>query len=170
MLQWYYHELISLRYFLVVLMSISRFAKLGDVQSVLAELTTKLKFPLQTGRGGVDVSPSMHWPDPVRAIEPELEHGPVLVQIEYKIDPAHQYEFALAAKDLGSISKRDGVFLGIFRHDRHQDVFIDSFLIESWTEHLRQHERITIVDRLVEGKGNKPFIAESLESTEKQFK
>ena len=88
-----------------------------------AGLTTKLKFPLQAGQGEVDVSPSMHWPDPALAIEPELEHGPVLVQIEYKIDPAHQYEFALAAKDLGSIRKRDGAFFwGIFRHDTHQDV------------------------------------------------
>lgn len=90
----------------------------------------------------------------------------MLVQIEYKIDPAHQYEFALAAKDLGSISKRDGFFLGVFRHDRHQDVFIESFLIESWAEHLRQHERITIVDRLVEDRvlsfhiGNKPPVVD----------
>lgn len=45
----------------------------------------------------------MHWPDPALVIGPELEHGPVLVQIEYKIDPVHHYEFALAAKDLGSI-------------------------------------------------------------------
>jgi Transmembrane secretion effector len=49
----------------------------------------------------------MHWPDPALVIEPELEHGPVLVQIEYKIDPIRQYEFALAVKDLGSIRKRN---------------------------------------------------------------
>jgi MFS family permease len=147
-----------------------------------AGLITKLKFPLQVGEGELDVSPSMHWPDPAFAIEPELEHGPVLVQIEYKIDPAHQYEFALAMKDLGSIRKRDGAFFwGIFRHDTYQDVFIESFLIESWAEHLRQHERITIADRLVEDRvlsfhiGNKPpvvshFIAEPLESMEQRFK
>lgn len=83
---------------------------------------------------------------------------------------------------MGSIRKRDGAFFwGIFRHDTHQDVFIESFLIESWAEHLRQHERITIVDRLVEDRvlsfhiGYKPpvvshFIAEPLESTEERFK
>ena len=163
-------------------MSISRFAKLGDVQSVLAGLTTKLKFPLQTGRGGVDVSPPMRWPDPVRAIEPELEHGPVLVQIEYKIDPIHQYDFVMAMKDLGSIRKRDGAFFwGIFRHDTYQNVFIESFLIDSWAEHLRQHQRITIADRLVQDKvlsfhiDNKPpvvshFIAEPLESVQQRSK
>ena len=100
---------------------------------VAAGLITKLKFPLQAGegRGGaeIDVSPSMHWPEPILVIEPELEHGPVLVQIEYKINPNRQYEFALAMKDLGSIRKRDGAFFwGIFRHDTYQDVFIESSL------------------------------------------
>lgn len=81
-----------------------------------AGLTTKLKFPLQAGQGEVDVSPSIHWPDPALAIEPELEHGPVLVQIEYMIDPAHQYEFALAAKDFGFYSQaRWSIFLGNFQ-------------------------------------------------------
>jgi hypothetical protein len=150
-------------------------------------LITKLKFPLQVeeGKGGgaeIDVSPSMHWPEPILVIEPELEHGPVLVQIEYKINPNRQYEFAVAMKDLGSIRKRDGAFFwGIFRHDTYSDVFIESFLIESWVEHLRQHERITIADRLVEDRvlsfhtGNKPpvvshFIAEPLESMQQRFK
>jgi MFS family permease len=149
---------------------------------VTAGLITKLKFPLQTGEGEVDVSPSMHWPDPALVIEPELEHGPVLVQIEYKINPTRQYEFALAMKDLGSIRKRDGAFFwGIFRHDTYKDIFIESFLIESWAEHLRQHERITIADRLVEDRvlsfhiDNKPpvvshFIADPLESMHQRFK
>ena len=150
--------------------------------AIVAGLITKLKFPLQAGEGEVDVSPSTHWPEPALVIEPELEHGPVLVQIEYKIDPTRQYEFALVMKDLGSIRKRDGAFFwGIFRHDTYQDVFIESFLIESWAEHLRQHQRITIADRLVEDRvlsfhiGNKPpivshFIAEPLKSMQQRFK
>ena len=150
--------------------------------ALVAGLITKLKFPLHAGVGEIDVSPSMHWPDPALVIEPELEHGPVLVQIEYKIDPTRQYEFALVMKDLGSIRKRDGAFFwGIFRHDTYHDVFIECFLIESWAEHLRQHERITIADRLVEDRvlsfhiGNKPpivshFIAEPLESMQQRFK
>ena len=88
----------------------------------------------------------------------------------------------LAMKDFGSIRKCDGAFFwGIFRHDTYQDVFIESFLIESWAEHLRQHEHITIADRLVEDRvlsfhiDNKPpvvshFIAEPLESMQQRFK
>ena len=29
---------------------------------------------------------------------------------------------------------------------------IETFLVESWTEHLRQHERVTNADRLIEEK------------------
>jgi MFS family permease len=153
-----------------------RIALLITGMALVAGLITKLKFPLRAGEGEVDVSPSMHWPEPALVIEPELEHGPVLVQIQYKIDPVHEHEFAMAVKDLGSIRKRGGAFFwGIFRHDTYQDIFIESFLIDSWAEHLRQHERITIADRTVEDRvlsfhiGNEPpvvshFIAEPVES------
>jgi hypothetical protein len=100
--------------------------------AIVAAGLMKVKVPSPVCRE-VDVSPAMHWPEPALVIEPELEHGPVLVQIEYKIDPTRQYEFALAMKDLGSIRRRDGAFFwGIFRHDTYPDVFIESFLIESW--------------------------------------
>ena len=150
--------------------------------ALVAGLITKLKFPLPAGEGEVDISPSMHWREPALVIEPELERGPVLVQIEYKIDPIHQYDFVMAMKDLGSIRKRDGAFFwGIFRHDTYQNVFIESFLIDSWAEHLRQHQRITNADRLVQDKvlsfhiDNKPpvvshFIAEPLESVQQRSK
>src|SRR5450631_3796720 len=51
---------------------------------------------LQTG-ANVDFSPSMHWPDPVatRAIDPD--RGPVLVTIEYHIDPTNRRAFLHAA-------------------------------------------------------------------------
>jgi hypothetical protein len=65
-------------------------------------------------------------------------------------------------------------FWGFFRHDTHPDVYIEAFLVDSWAEHLRQHERITVADRSVEELvfsfhiGSKPpvvshFIAEPLE-------
>lgn len=39
---------------------------------------------------------------------------------------------------------------GEFSDMTHPDVYIESFLIDSWAEHLRQHERITVIDRTVE--------------------
>jgi MFS family permease len=131
--------------------------------ALAAGLITKTRFPLRAEKEDVDVSPSMHWPFPTLLVKPEFEQGPVLVQIEYKIDPKHQDEFAHAMKDLSIIRKRDGAFFwGLFRHDVYPDVYIEAFMIDSWAEHLRQHERITVSDRSVEDRafsfhiGNKP--------------
>jgi hypothetical protein len=65
----------------------------------------------------------MHWADPALVIEPELEHGPVLVQIQYKIDAVHEHEFALAVRHLGSIRKRDVAFFGEFLDTIHIKTF-----------------------------------------------
>ncbi len=137
-------------------------------------LAAKIKLPLMSGTKVVDVTPSKHYPSPLLPYEPELDQGPVLVQIEYKIDPARQEDFAAAMNQLSIIRKRDGAFFwGLFRHDKYADVYIEAFLIDSWAEHLRQHERITVADRAVEDHafsfhiGEKPpivshFIAEPL--------
>ena len=47
-------------------------------------LTWRLK--LQAGVG-IDLAPSMHWPAPIVAGDVALERGPVMVTIEYRIDP-----------------------------------------------------------------------------------
>ena len=51
----------------------------------------------------------------------------------------------MAMQDLSTIIKRDGAFYwGLFRHDKKENVYIESFLVDSWVEHLRQHERMTV--------------------------
>jgi hypothetical protein len=82
--------------------------------SLIAGLATKVRFPLKAGNKEIDVTPSMHWPNPELIVNPEFEHGPVLVQIEYKIDSNYKYDFSCAMKDLGTIRKRDDTFLRDF--------------------------------------------------------
>lgn len=36
---------------------------------------------------------------------------------------------------------------GLFQDATNPERFIESFLVESWAEHLRQHERVTVTDR-----------------------
>jgi MFS family permease len=63
----------------------------------------------------IDLSPSLHWPAPVVATEPEAARGPVLVTVEYHIDPAKAKAFARAASGLRPIRQRDGaVNWGLF--------------------------------------------------------
>ena len=99
----------------------------------------------------VDLSPSLHWPAPVVSTEPEAERGPVLVTVEYHIDPAQAEKFARAASGLRSIRRRDGaVNWGLFQDLADPSHWVETFVVETWAEHLRQHERVTVEDRHVE--------------------
>jgi MFS family permease len=98
-----------------------------------------------------DLAPAPRWPDPeiARAFEPD--RGPALVTVEYQIDPADAERFAHAMRALRSIRLRDGAIRwGLWDDLGQQGRFLESFVVESWLEHLRQHERITSADRAVQ--------------------
>jgi MFS family permease len=100
---------------------------------------------------GLDLAPAPHWPDPaiVRRFEPD--RGPALVTVEYEIDPADAERFALAMRALRVIRMRDGAIRwGLWDDVAQNGRFLESFVVESWLEHLRQHERITAADRTVQ--------------------
>jgi hypothetical protein len=50
-----------------------------------------------------------------------------------------------------STRRRDGAYAwGVFEDAAHPGRMVETFLIESWMEHLRQHERVTKADRLLQ--------------------
>ena len=117
---------------------------------LLVGLAVSRGYPL-TGREDRDLSPSMHWPNPVVSGEPEPERGPVLVTVEYHIDPAKAEDFARAASGLRPIRRRDGaVNWGLFQDLADPSRWVETFVVETWAEHLRQHERVTVEDQRVE--------------------
>jgi len=98
-----------------------------------------------------DLTPSMHWPEPRVSIEPEPERGPVLVTVEYRIDPAKSGEFARTAFGLRAIRRRDGAIRwGLFQDLADPSRWVETFVVETWVEHLRQHERVTVEDQRLE--------------------
>jgi MFS family permease len=100
-----------------------------------------------------DVSPWNHWRVPaiVEDVAPALEQGPVLVTVEYLVDQQHAKEFVRAMHRYERVRRRDGASRwGIFRDVEHADVYLETFLVTSWAEHLRQHERATRGDRDLE--------------------
>jgi MFS family permease len=116
--------------------------------SIAIPLTWRWK--LQTGVN-VDLSPSMHWPDPVTTWAIEPDRGPVLVTVEYHIDPKRRDEFLRALAEYSGARRRDGAYdWGIFEDPAEAGRFIESFRTDSWLEHLRQHKRVTMADRLQE--------------------
>jgi transmembrane secretion effector len=124
-------------------------AGLGIVATTALGLVAKL--PDAT----TDVSPWNHWRMPaiVKDLRPELDEGPVLVTLEYRVDPGRRVEFLEAIHEYGRVRRRDGAYRwGVYRDLEDAGRYVETFLIASWAEHLRQHERSTKADRDVENR------------------
>ena len=103
----------------------------------------------------MDVTAWNHWRMPVIADELDLglESGPVLVTIEYLVDRNHASDFLEAMQRNRRIRRRDGASRwGIYRDTEHPDLYLETFIVPSWVEHLRQHERFTRADHALEEK------------------
>jgi hypothetical protein len=117
---------------------------------VLIALAATHRCPLITS-STYDTSPSRHWPMPDIDEEPEYEQGPVLVTLEYRIDPAQCEAFRQVMHELGRIRRRDGALRwGIFGDAAETDRYIETFIVETWGEYLRQRDRFTVADREIE--------------------
>jgi MFS family permease len=109
-------------------------------------LIAAARYPVSFGRGR-DLEPSSR-PGPVVVNEPQAERGPVLVTVEYRISLEKAEEFTLAMHELGRVRRRDGaVDWGLFEDVAEEGRYVETFVVESWAEHLRQHERATVADR-----------------------
>jgi len=75
----------------------------------------------------------------------------VLVTVEYRIASEKRDSFLLAIRDLGQQRRRDGAYAwDVFEDAAEEGRMVETFLVESWLEHLRQHERVTNADRVLQ--------------------
>ncbi len=103
------------------------------------------------GDSTLDLSPAGHWPAPILDEAVASEGGPVLVTVEYEIDPADGPAFAEAIAALSHARRRDGAFFWqVFADAENPRRRIEAFMLESWLDHLRQHERVTVEDSQVQ--------------------
>ncbi len=119
-------------------------AAVGQIAALVLALRWRLPKDAAT-----DLSPSYHWAEPVVAIPITDDRGPVLIEIEYRIDPARQAEFVALLQRFSLTRQRDGAI----RWDLWEDVaqpghITEAFIVESWVEHQRQHGRTTHSDQL----------------------
>jgi quinol monooxygenase YgiN len=116
----------------------------------VAAIPVTWRWKLQTA-AGIDLTPSMHWPAPLTTQDIANDRGPVLVTVEYRIRPADREAFLKAVAKLESGRRRDGAYAwGVFEDAAEAGRIVETFLVESWMEHLRQHERVTNADRVVQ--------------------
>ncbi len=100
--------------------------------------------------GVLDQTPAMR-SQPAVIFEPQPEQGPVMVTVDYRIDPGDWREFGLALRKLKRARLRGGAFRwAVFVDLAEPSLYRETFLVESWLEHLRQHERQTVADREIQ--------------------
>jgi hypothetical protein len=137
------------------------FAQRGSVRTALVYagigtiVTTAVALVAKLPDSTADLSPWNHWRMPVVVEEAgtDLTQGPVLVTVEYVVISKWIAEFVEAMHGYGRIRRRDGAYRwGIFSDTEVADRYLEIFLVNSWAEHLRQHERQTHADRELEGR------------------
>jgi MFS family permease len=94
-----------------------------------------------------DLSPAGVWSDPNVDIEPRPDDGPVLITVEYDVEPDEAERFVVAMQELRRIRRRDGGYRwGLYADLERPGAYLETFLVDSWSAHLRQHERLTVAD------------------------
>jgi MFS family permease len=127
-----------------------RAALLVAVFGLIAGLMLITRYRLAEGEK-IDLTPSLHWPEPRMIVGLQPEGGPVLVEVEYLIELDRAHEFTKAMDDVRRERLRDGALRWeLFTDSVNPNRFVETFLLESWLEHMRQHERVTRSDRMAE--------------------
>jgi len=125
-------------------------AHFAAATGAVAGIALTWRWKLQAG-AGVDLAPSMHWPAPILDIDADADRGPVLVTVEYFIAPEGRDAFLSAVAELGRQRRRDGAYAwDVFEDAAERGRFLETFVVASWLEHLRQHQRVTNADRVVQ--------------------
>ena len=116
------------------------------VSALVTMVAALFAFRFKLGEAGhVDVMPSGHWPQPVVAMEKQQgDCGPVLVTVEYRVQLDRREQFLQLMHALGRTRRRDGaVQWGVMEDTERPGTYQEYFIVASWLEHLRQHERVT---------------------------
>ncbi len=90
--------------------------------------------------------------DPTVTMVPHPTDGPVLVTVTYEVPGDDIHAFADAMRFVERHRRRTGAYRwGLFRDLAAPHQFIETFVVESWGEHLRQHRRTTVnADRFLD--------------------
>ena len=111
---------------------------------------------LRLPQGEANLDPSNHWPEPLLDAPVEHDRGPVMVQIEYRIRVEDRPAFLQALQAVAQERRRDGAYAwGVAEHTGEPERVQEWFLVESWAEHLRQHQRVSQADADLQGEAQR---------------
>jgi MFS family permease len=98
-----------------------------------------------------DLSSWNHWVKPIVLEAPNPFLEPVLVTVKYAIDPSKAAGFLHLIHKYQRVRRRDGATSwDIFVDTEAPNIYLETFKVDSWAEHERQHDRFTLADRDIE--------------------
>jgi len=116
---------------------------------VLIGIPLSWSWKLQTS-DEADFSPPLHWRAPVPTRQFENNRGPVLALLEYRVPVGNRAEFLAIVDELGHARRRDGAYAwGLYENIGDEELFIETFAIDSWLELLHARERVTHADEML---------------------
>lgn len=91
--------------------------------------------------------------EPVPPLDIHHDRGPVQVSYEYLIREEDARGFTLCMQDMRRVRRRGGAInWAVYEDILQPGVFVETFVVGSWMEHLRQLERYTNNDRKIESR------------------
>jgi len=109
-----------------------------------------------------DLTPTHPFDEPVPTLPIELDDGPVMVMIEYVVDPARRTEFdAIMAESRSARMRAGAVSWGLFEDIERPARFVEYFACDNWADYLRRFDRFTAADAELHQRRHAFHIAES---------
>ncbi len=107
-----------------------------------APLLGRFRLPLLEGH---DLSPTKFSPAP--RFDLSHDRGPVMVTVRYEIADADREAFLRLMRRMELVRRRSGaVGWAVYEDPSQPNLMLEVFMVDSWVEHLRQHERGTRSD------------------------
>jgi MFS family permease len=107
-------------------------------------LAATWRFKLRSG-DGLNLAPSRQMPAPLVVLDLEDDRGPVMVTVRYQVRSERAEDFGTAMRAVREIRLRNGATeWGLFVDSEAPEHYTEVFFVQSWLEHLRQHERVTV--------------------------
>ncbi|HYS12066.1 MAG TPA: MFS transporter [Burkholderiaceae bacterium] len=129
-----------------------RIALLTSLVTMLLLLAVSRRARVAMG-SEADVTPGAPLPELAIAVEPQPTDGPVVIQIEYRIDAENRLEFLRAIHAVEPARRRNGASSWRVYRDLAEDGrFVERFVIESWAEYVRLRTRSTMADRALDAR------------------